>query len=79
MVLHLETAAALEARAQRSSDAVQVAVLLRRAEQRRRQAARIREELAAGGAALAAPQPERLPAPRPGLGTTSAGGGSRRS
>jgi DNA-binding IclR family transcriptional regulator len=55
MVLLLETADVLEVRARRATDPAQVAVLLRRAEQRRRDAARLREELAAQGAALAAP------------------------
>jgi hypothetical protein len=63
MVLLLETADVLEARARRASDPAQIAVLLRRAEQRRREAARLREDLAARGAALAAPleQPSRRP------------------
>jgi hypothetical protein len=43
MVLLLETAAALEARAARASDAAQAAVLRRRAEQRCRQAGQLRE------------------------------------
>ena len=51
MVLLLETAAVLEARARRGGDAIQAAVLLRRAGQRRKEAARLREELAARGAA----------------------------
>lgn len=55
MVLLLETADVLEVRARRATDPAQIAVLLRRAEQRRRDAARLREELAAQGAALAAP------------------------
>jgi hypothetical protein len=62
MVLLLETADVLEVRARRATDPAQVAVLLRRAEQRRREAARLREELAARGAALAAP----LARPHPG-------------
>jgi hypothetical protein len=52
MVLLLETAEVLELRARRSRDVAQVPVLLRRAEHRRREAARIRERLAARGAAL---------------------------
>ncbi|MBW8764912.1 MAG: hypothetical protein JF630_01345 [Geodermatophilales bacterium] len=59
MVLLLETAAVLEARARRTDDPAQVAVLLRRAEQRRQQAGRLREELAARGAALGAHHVER--------------------
>jgi hypothetical protein len=50
MVLLLETAEVLEARARRTSDPAQTVVLLRRAEQRRQQAARLREGLAALGA-----------------------------
>jgi hypothetical protein len=64
MALHLETAAVLELRAQRTSDPRQVAVLRRRAEQRRREAARLREQLAACGLALP-PRPDRTPAPAP--------------
>jgi hypothetical protein len=45
MVLMLETAAVLEARARRSGDPAQVALLLRRAERRRREAAQLREQL----------------------------------
>jgi hypothetical protein len=52
MALHLETAAVLEVRAQRTADPRQVAVLRRRAEQRRQEAARLRERLAACGMAL---------------------------
>jgi len=59
MVLLFETAAVLEARARRTDDPAQVAVLLRRAEQRRQQAGRLREELAAHGAALGAEHVER--------------------
>jgi hypothetical protein len=55
MVLLLETADVLEGRARRAGDPAQVAVLLRRAEQRRRDAAQLRERLAARGAALPAP------------------------
>lgn len=55
MALHLETAAVLDLRAQRSTDPALVAVLRRRAEQRRREAARIREVLSARGVALRAP------------------------
>ena len=64
MALHLETAAVLELRAQRTSDQRQVAVLRRRAEQRRQEAARLREQLAACGLALP-PRPDRTPAPAP--------------
>ena len=53
MVLHLETAAALDQRARRTADPGQVATLHRRAEQRRALAARIRARLAASGAAVA--------------------------
>lgn len=45
MVLLLETAAVLEARARRSGDPTQAAVLLRRARQRRQEVARIKAEL----------------------------------
>ncbi|SNS89784.1 hypothetical protein SAMN04488107_4222 [Geodermatophilus saharensis] len=61
MALHLETAAVLELRAQRTTDPRQVAVLRRRAEQRRQEAARLRERLAACGMAL----PPRETRPRP--------------
>ena len=44
MVLLLETAEVLEARARRCPDPAQAAVLLRRAQQRRQQAAGLREE-----------------------------------
>lgn len=54
MALHLETAAVLDLRAERSSDPALVAVLRRRAEQRRREAAEIRAQLAAHGVALSA-------------------------
>jgi hypothetical protein len=54
MALHLETAAVLDLRAQRSNDPAQVAVLRRRAEQRRREAAVIRAQLAAHGVVLPA-------------------------
>jgi hypothetical protein len=47
MVLLLETAEVLEARARRCPDPAQAAVLLRRARQRRRQAAGLREGLPA--------------------------------
>lgn len=60
MVLLLETAAVLEARARRCGDPAQVAVLMRRAEQRRSEAAQLRERLAAQGAALAPAPAERL-------------------
>ena len=59
MVLLLETAAVLEARARRCVDPAQVPVLLRRAEHRRLEAGRLREELAARGAALAPEQIDR--------------------
>jgi hypothetical protein len=59
MVLLLETAAALEARARRCGDPERVPVFLRRAEHRRNEAARLREELAARGAALAPEQLQR--------------------
>ncbi|MGY1696275.1 MULTISPECIES: hypothetical protein [unclassified Geodermatophilus] len=62
MALHLETAAVLELRAQRTADPRQVAVLRRRAEQRRQEAARLRERLAACGRALP-PRDARPPAP----------------
>jgi hypothetical protein len=52
MALHLETAAALDLKAHRTTDPAQVATLRRRAEQRRQQAARIRARLAAEGAAV---------------------------
>ena len=58
MVLLLETAAALEARARRCGDPERVPVFLRRAEHRRNEAARLRAELAARGAALAPEQVE---------------------
>ena len=47
MVLLLETAEVLEARARRCPDPAQAAVLLRRAQQRRQQAAGLREGLPA--------------------------------
>ena len=53
MVLLLETAEVLQRRARRTSDPDQMAVLLRRAEQRRREADALRERLAACGVALA--------------------------
>ena len=74
MVVLLETAAVLEARARRCGDPAQVAVLLRRAEHRRREAAELREQLAARGAALAPAQAARLsatPARREPLGSAS--------
>jgi hypothetical protein len=52
MTLHLETAAALDLKAQRSTDPAQGAVLNRRAEQRRREAAAIRATLSARGVVL---------------------------
>jgi hypothetical protein len=67
MVLLLETAAALEARARRCGDPERVPVFLRRAEHRRNEAARLREELATRGAALAPEQVEHgSAAPRRG-------------
>lgn len=60
MVLLLETAAVLEARARRCGDSPQVAVLLRRAEHRRREADELREDLAARGVALPPARAERL-------------------
>ena len=64
MALHLETAAVLELRAQRTADPLQVAVLLRRAEHRRQEAARLRERLAACGRALP-PSGQRTPGVTP--------------
>ena len=61
MVLLLETADVLEARARRGTDPAQAAVLLRRAEQRRQKAAQLRERLAARGAVLARPQTRGAP------------------
>jgi hypothetical protein len=59
MVLLLETAAVLEARARRAAPA-QGAVLMRRAGQRRKEAASLRERLADRGAALGSRQLRRL-------------------
>ncbi len=56
MVLLLETADVLERRARRTTDPVQVDVLLRRAQQRRQEAQTLREHLAARGAALSSQQ-----------------------
>ena len=68
MVLLLETADVLERRARRTADPTQVAVLLRRAEQRRKEAGALRERLAARGAALDPQQAATLMAPsRPRL------------
>jgi hypothetical protein len=68
MVLLLETADVLERRARRTVDPAQVAVLLRRAEQRRREADALRERLAARGAALGPRQAASLSFPdRPRL------------
>ncbi len=68
MVLLLETADVLERRARRTSDPAQVAVLMRRADQRRREANALRERLAARGAALNPQQAATLLAPnRPRL------------
>ena len=64
MALHLETAAVLELRAQRTADPLQVTVLRRRAEQRRQEAARLRERLAACGLALP-PRGQRAPGGTP--------------
>jgi hypothetical protein len=69
MVLLLETAAVLEARARRSEDPAQVAVLLRRAEHRRREATELREQLAARGAALPPAQAQRFSATPTPAGT----------
>jgi hypothetical protein len=78
VVLLLETATVLEARARRAGDPAQVAVLLRRAEHRRREAAELRVQLAARGAA---PAPaDRFPAPTrriPFRPASSAGPGGR--
>ncbi len=63
MALHLETAAVLELRAQRTADPLQVTVLRRRAEQRRQEAARLRDRLAACGLAL--PRGQRVPGVTP--------------
>ena len=69
MVLLLETAAVLEARARRTGDPAQASVLVRRAGQRRHEAARLREQLAARGAALPG-RPVQRPASRsPSHGT----------
>jgi hypothetical protein len=56
MVLLLETAAVLEARARRAPDPTQAAILRRRAEQRVREAEEIRIGLGIDG-----PLPRRLP------------------
>jgi hypothetical protein len=78
MVLLLETATVLEARARRSGDPAQVAVLLRRAEHRRREAAELRAELAARGAALALTERSSPPARRtPFRSSAPAGRGGR--
>lgn len=71
MVLLLETADVLGARARRATDRAQIEVLLRRADQRRREAARLRERLAARGAALPAPPAEKAPARRATSGPSS--------
>ena len=73
MVLLLETADVLEARARRAVDPAQIAVLLRRADQRRREAASLRERLAARGAALPAPPPVKDSAHRATLAPSSPG------
>jgi hypothetical protein len=65
MVLLLETAAVLEARARRAGRS-QGGVLLRRADQRRQEAARLRQELVERGAALPSP-PAGRPHLRPAL------------
>jgi hypothetical protein len=77
MVLLLETAAVLEARARRCGDPAQVAVLLRRAEHRRNEALALREQLATRGAALAPDRVERVagtPARRPQFRSAPAAG-----
>ncbi len=76
MVLLLETADVLEARARRATDPVQIAVLLRRAGHRRREAAELRERLAARGAAL--PAPNRTPAGQATFNQASPAGRRRR-
>ena len=78
MVLLLETAAVLEARARRATDPAQIAVLLRRADHRRREAARLRERLAARGAALPAQPAEKAPARRATFGAPFPTGRRRR-
>ena len=77
MVLLLETAAVLEARARRATDPAQIAVLLRRADHRRREAVRLRERLAARGAALPAPPAEKASARRTAFGALSPAGRRR--
>jgi hypothetical protein len=83
MVLLLETADVLEGRARRATDPAQIAVLLRRAEQRRRDAAQLREGLAARGAALPAPAgaaaPERSPRRQPAFSQGTPVGRGRRA
>jgi hypothetical protein len=78
MVLLLETADVLQARARRATDPAQIAVLLRRAEQRRREAGHLRERLAARGDALPAPPAEKTPARRATFAPTSPSGRRRR-
>jgi hypothetical protein len=65
MVLLLETADVLQRRARRTGDPTQVAVLLRRADQRRQEADALRERLASRGAALGGQQAASLLAPGP--------------
>jgi hypothetical protein len=80
MVLLLETADVLERRARRTSDPVQVTVLMRRAAQRRREANALRERLAARGAALNPQQAESYLAPnRPRLFSPLSPAGRRES
>ena len=67
MVLLLETADVLERRARRTTDPAQVAVLLRRAQQRRAEADALRERLAARGAALTRQQATAMSPHRPRL------------
>jgi len=74
MVLLLETAEVLEARARRTPDPAQTAILLRRAGQRRQEAARLREGLAARGAVAGARSADRSRGRR----TASAAGEGRR-
>lgn len=75
MVLLMETAAVLDARAGRATDPTQAAVLRRRAEQRLREAESIRAGLAADGAAISSRRGEPQTPTRRGTfsGATSAG------
>jgi hypothetical protein len=80
MVLLLETADVLERRARRTGDPAQVAVVLRRAEQRRYEAGVLRERLAARGAALGPQQAASLlPPNRPRLFSPTSPEGRRTS